>query len=502
VSRTEGPSHELIRWLFLRGLGVIYLIAFLSLWVQVLGLIGSHGILPVQQLMGGANEYFNAHQVGWERYRALPTLAWLSGSDAFVTLQCAAGAGLAALLILDVAPGLCLALLWALYLSLVTIGQDFFSFQWDNLLLETGFLAVFFAPWRWATRPPREPPPSRLVLWLFRWLLFRLMFESGCVKLLSGDPSWRHLTALTVHYQTQPLPTWVGWYVHQLPARAHEVCCIFVFLIEIGVPFLVLAPRRLRLAACAALVALQTLILLTGNYAFFNWLTLALCLLLLDDQAVAKVLPAALRARFAPGLRQSPPIEGRPRWGRVVAAPLAAGVVAVSSIQLLAMFGFSSAWFAPAVLAENWLAPFRSVNNYGLFAVMTTSRPEIIVEGSTDGITWLPYEFAHKPGNVARRPDFVAPYQPRLDWQMWFAALGRREDNPWFTNFCVRLLEGSPSVLALLAQNPFPERPPRYVRAVVYDYRFTTVAERRATGSWWTRTLMGDYLSPISLPPS
>jgi hypothetical protein len=212
-------------------------------------------------------------------------------------------------------------------------------------------------------------------------------------------------------------------------------------------------------------------------------------------------LPAGLRARFAPGLRESPPIAGRPRWGRVVAAPLAAVVVAVSLIQLLAMFGFSSAWFAPAVLAEDWIAPFRSVNSYGLFAVMTTSRPEIIVEGSTDGITWLPYEFAHKPGNVARRPDFVAPYQPRLDWQMWFAALGRREDNPWFTNFCVRLLEGSPSVLALLAQNPFPDHPPRYVRAVVYDYRFTTVAERRATGSWWTRTSVGDYLSPISLPP-
>jgi predicted DCC family thiol-disulfide oxidoreductase YuxK len=504
----DQPAYFLVRWIFLRGLGAIYLIAFLSLWVQITGLIGSHGILPADRLMSDAKQYFDSQDAGLSRYHAMPTLCWFNASDGFLKFQCAAGVALAALLIAGVAPGLCLALLWLFYLSLVTVGRDFLGFQWDNLLLETGFLAIFFAPLQWLPRRSREAPPSRLVLWLLRWLLFRLMFESGCIKLLSGDPMWRHLTALTVHYQTQPLPTWIGWYAHQLPAWAQEFSCVVMFGIELLAPFLIFSPRRPRFLACAALVALQILILLTGNYTFFNLITIALCVLLLDDFAIEKMMPSKLRSLF-PG-NSRPPVAPKPgeggsppsffrRWPRAVTVPLALVIIAISLFQMIAMVGVSPRWLMPVVVTYEWIAPFRSVNNYGLFAVMTAPRREIVVEGSDDGVTWRPYEFKYKPGDVNRRPGFVEPHQPRLDWQMWFAALGSWRQNPWFANFCVRLLQGSPEVLALLEKNPFPDRPPRYIRAVLYEYRFTNFAERRITGAWWKRELKGEYLPPVSI---
>ncbi len=494
----ERPSFHVARWSFLRALGVVYLVAFASLWMQVLGLLGSRGILPAAQLMGGVRAYFDARGVGLQRYYLLPTLSWLTTSDASLVAECAAGTVLSLLLIVDVAPALCALLLWALYLSLVTVGRDFLAFQWDSLLLEAGLLAVFFAPWRWRPRWIDDRPASRLVRGLILWLLFRLMFESGCIKLLSGDPSWRNLTALTVHYQTQPLPTWIGWYAHQLPLWFQKLSCLVVFVVEIGVPFLIAAPRRPRLVAAGALVALQGLIALTGNYTFFNWLTVALCLLLVDDAAVRWLLPARLRARVDAAALAPPPAR-RPPGVRDAARILAAIVVVVSLVPVADMFGIASWWMAPPAALDSALSPLRSINGYGLFAVMTTTRREIAVQGSNDGTTWQTYAFKYKPGNVDRRPAFVAPYQPRLDWQMWFAALGTAPDNPWFSNFCVRLLQGSPDVLALLASNPFPDAPPRYVRAISYDYRFTTAAERHATGAWWVRTPAPDYLPPTAL---
>lgn len=494
----DRPTYQLVRWLFLRGLGVIYLIAFVSLWVQVLGLVGSQGILPAARWLDAARQYFDTQHVGVGRYYLLPTLSWLGASDWSLVAQCAAGSALALLLIVDVAPALCLALLWMLYLSLVAIGGDFMSFQWDSLLLEAGLLAVFFAPWRWRPHGLGDPPPSRLARGLLLWLLFRLMFESGCVKLLSGDMSWRHLTALTVHYETQPLPTWIGWYAHQLPVWFQRVSCVLVFLVEIGAPFLIVAPRRLRMTGATAMIGLQVLILLTGNYTFFNWLAIALCFLLIDDAAVCRLLPAPVRARIDAG-RVPPPATSRPRWVRATVPFLAALVVVITLVPLAEMFGVPRGWMGPAAALNGLAAPLRSTNGYGLFAIMTTSRLEISVQGSDDGTTWRTYPFKYKPGDVNRRPGFVAPYQPRLDWQMWFAALGTARGNPWFTNLCIRLLQGSPSVLSLLGPNPFPDHPPRYIRAIVYDYRFTTVAERRATGAWWTRTPAGEYLPAMSL---
>ena len=492
------PTCFLPRWIFLRALGVIYLVAFISCWTQINGLIGHDGILPVDQFMPAAGKQCDALGIGLGRFQLLPTLCWFNASDGFLHFQCAVGTVLAIFLIVGIAPAPCLALLWLFYLSLVTVGRNFYGFQWDNLLLETGFLGIFLAPLQFLPRHSREPPPSRLVLWLLWLLLFKLMFSSGCVKLLSGDPTWRNLTALTFHYYTQPLPTWIGWNANQLPLWFQKFSCAAMFVIELGAPWLIFAPRRLRFIGGAAIALLQILILLTGNYTFFNWLALALCLLLLDDFALAKVIPAMLRQLFFPVTCHSPPVT-RFHWPRPFLIVLAIIILSASGFQLAITLGCRSPLLRPFGWVAEKLAPFRTVSNYGLFAVMTTDRREIIVEGSNDGVNWLPYEFKYKPGDVNRRPAFVAPFQPRLDWQMWFAALGDYRQNPWFVNFCQRLLQGSPDVLALLEKNPFPDHPPRYVRARFYDYHFTSLAERRTTGAWWKRQLIGEYLPPVSL---
>jgi predicted DCC family thiol-disulfide oxidoreductase YuxK len=488
----ELPNYFLLRWIFLRALGAIYFFAFASLWTQIVGLIGHNGILPADQFMSAIKQQCAAQQIGLERFHLLPTLDWFNASDAFLNFQCAAGVVLAILLIFGIAPVPCLALLWIFYLSLTIVGRNFLGYQWDNLLLETGFLAIFFAPLQFLPRISREAPPSKIILWLLRILLFKLLFSSGCVKLLSDDPNWRNLTALTFHYETQPLPTWIAWYANQLPLAFQKFSCAFMFVIEIGAPFLIFAPRRIRFFGGGAIAFFQILIFLTGSYTFFNLLTIALCLLLLDDFALQKIMQlfSLHYQNFAPR---------RFRWPHAVTIPLAILILSISFLQIVTMFGVQSNLFYPIAVADAWLSPFRTVNDYGLFAVMTTERREIIVEGSNDGVNWRAYEFKYKPGDVQRAPTFVAPHQPRLDWQMWFAALGNFQQNPWFENFCVRLLQGSPEVLALLEKNPFPEKPPLFIRAEFYDYHFTNFNERRKTGAWWKRELIGEYLSPISL---
>jgi predicted DCC family thiol-disulfide oxidoreductase YuxK/uncharacterized membrane protein YphA (DoxX/SURF4 family) len=500
----EQTDYFLTRWIFLRALGLIYLVAFVSLWMQITGLMGHNGILPVDQFMPAVKEWCRDMSIGYERFHLVPTLCWFDTSDGFLQFQCVAGTMLAVLLIVGIAPVPALALLWGLYLSLVTVGRDFLGFQWDNLLLEAGFLAIFVAPLRLLPNLSRETPPSRLVLWLLRLLLFKLMFSSGCVKLMSQDPNWRNLTALTYHYYTQPLPTWIAWYANQSPLWYLKLSCAVMFAIELGAPFLIFLPRRLRFCGATAIAFLQVFILLTGNYTFFNVLTLALCVLLLDDFFIRKTVPW-LR-------NQSPQRQQRPRWQLAFTIPLAAVFIAVSFLQIAVILGAGNdanagtmkrfvdqSLLRPIAAVDGWLAPFRTINSYGLFAVMTTSRHEIIVQGSNDRVHWLDYEFKYKPGDVDGQPRFVAPFQPRLDWQMWFAALGSARDNGWFQDFCARLLEGSPQVAALLEKNPFPDKPPVYIRAEVYDYHFTNFAERHATGAWWTREYIGEYLPPVSL---
>jgi predicted DCC family thiol-disulfide oxidoreductase YuxK len=496
------PGETLTAWIFQRVLGVTYLIAFISLWTQIEGLVGSHGIVPAQ----GALESIRANY-GPIRYWFLPTLAWIDASDGALRALCAAGSLLSLLLVAGIAPIASLAGCWALYLSLATVGQVFLWFQWDGLLLETGFLALFLAPWRWWSRPGSDPPPSRLALAMLRWLLFRLMFSSAVVKLASGDASWHDLTALQYHYQTQCLPTWIAWYAHQLPPWFQRLSAGTMFVVEGLVPFLIVAPRRIRFAAGAAMVGLQALIVLTGNYGFFNLLAVALCLLLLDDGVWPWRWRAAREARMAAALAGDLPSGGgggadaaRPgRWPAGVLRPVLAALLVLSLVPVIEAARAPTGWLGPVPTVFRFVSPFRTVNRYGLFSIMTTQRREIVLEGSDDGAHWREYAFRWKPGDVGRRPAFVAPHMPRLDWQMWFAALSNYQNEPWFLALCGRVLEGSPSVLGLLAGNPFPTAPPHYLRAVVYEYRFTDAAGRRATGAWWRRERMGLYCPVLVL---
>jgi predicted DCC family thiol-disulfide oxidoreductase YuxK len=499
----ERPSYIFVRRAFLSCLGIIYLIAFVSLWVQIGGLIGSNGIQPVQETMTQSKGTAAAAHLGWKRYYIFPTLCWFNSSDGFLNLQCAAGTVLAVLLIAGIAPAPCLFLLWLIYLSLCSVSDPFLGFQWDVLLLETGFLAIFFAPLQWLPRHPlRETPPSRVALWLLRWLLFKLMFRSGCVKLTSGDPTWRDLTALNYHFETQPLPTWIGWYAHHLPPWVHRSDTFMMFVIELAIPFLIFLPRRPRQLACLTFIALQFFILLTGNYCFFNLLAMVLCLTLLDDAALQKCLPTRWCACATSNISSAQGWRPFRIVRNALLVPLVVVVLSTSAVQF-ATLSQKRVWLPHKVIAiYQYLSPFRTFNGYGLFQVMTTSRPEIIVEGSNDGINWKAYEFKYKVGDLKRRPAFVEPHQPRLDWQMWFAALGNYQNNPWFVNFCIRLLQGSPQVLGLLEKNPFPDAPPKYIRAVVYEYHFTDLETRRKTGEWWIRTAEGIYLPVISLQNS
>ncbi|HTQ30616.1 MAG TPA: lipase maturation factor family protein [Opitutaceae bacterium] len=475
-------------WLFLRLLALVHLCAFVSFWVQLGGLVGPHGVLPAADFFHAAHEHFGA-----VAYAQLPSLCWLFGAQTFLHVLCAAGVVLSLLLFAGVAPAPCLVLLWTAYLSLVCAGQIFYEFQWDALLLETTLLAVFFAPWSWLPLWRRAEPP-RLARWLVWWLLFRLMFLSGIVKLTSGDPTWRHLTALTFHYETQPLPTPLAWYACHLPAWFQRVSCAVMFFVELVAPFALFAPRCWRHMAVLLLIGLQFLIALTGNYAFFNLLTIALCLPCFDDAWLQRIA-----AKFPPAGKIPAPADGSglrfaPAWPLRIFAGLVFLLTA-----LLASLDFSVRLPGPIEAGLDAVGPFRSLNNYGLFAVMTTTRPEIIIEGSDDGQAWRPYEFRWKPGRLTRAPGWAAPYQPRLDWQMWFAAFEGVDQNRWVVSLCAHLLRGTPQVLALLGPNPFPEHPPRYIRAVLYDYHFTDRAARAQTGQWWRRTVSDFYLPPISL---
>lgn len=478
------PTYAAANSLFLRVLGLCYLAAFVSLWGQVDGLVGSGGILPAARFLDWMRE-----QTGVERYWLAPTLAWLFPGDAGLHVLCGLGAAASLALLLGFAPALCAAAAWALYLSLSTVGQTFLEFQWDILLTEAGLLAILLAPLlRLRLRSGLAAPP--LARFLLVWLLFRVMFSSGVVKLSSGDPAWRDLTALQYHYWTQPLPPWTAWFVNLAPPSFQKASCAFLFVVELAAPLLFFAPRRLRLLACGTTVALETLIAATGNYAFFNLLTIALAVLLVDDLA----FPRRWRERAHKDAASTPG-----RWPGAILVPAAVLLLAVSSVSFAATLGFGPSIPGPLISLYRLASPFRSANGYGLFAVMTKSRPEIVVEGSDDGFAWRAYEFRWKPGDPLRRPAFVAPHQPRLDWQMWFAALGRFEENPWLAGFLRRLLEGSPDVLRLLANNPFPGGPPRFIRATLYDYRFTDARERRASGAWWKREPRGAYSPVLSL---
>lgn len=472
------PRYHRVRSWLIRAIGLVYAIAFASLGVQVTGLIGSGGILPAAEYLDGAREV-----LGPSAYRALPTAFWLNDSDAALRLACWGGVVGGLLVAIGLLPRALLALLWVRYLSLTVVGQVFLGYQWDALLLESGLLAVLLAPGGgWLGKATGGPP--RLVVWLFRWLVFRLMFLSGVVKLTSGDPLWRAWRAMEVHYQTQPIPAWTSWWMHHLPPRFHTMSVGFMFWAELVVPFLVFGPRRVRWVAVAGIVGLQAMIAATGNYGFFNLLSIVLCLAVLEDRDLGRMHDAA-----------EPPRPGA--IGRRVRAALGVVIVLVTTLEALDRCGVALDAPGPIVAIRDAAAPLRSFNAYGLFAVMTPDRPEITVEGSDDGVDWRPYRFRWKPGPVGRRPRFCTPHMPRLDWQLWFAALAPDcGSQPWFLAFEVRLLEGAPDVLALLDDDPFEGRPPRFVRSRVDLYEFSPPG----SADWWVRDPVGLYCPPIGLP--
>jgi hypothetical protein len=471
-------TYFVVIGLFLRLLGLVYLAAFASFGLQVTGLVGSEGILPLGQDLAALRD-----RHGGLAPLLFPSVFWLDASDLALQGACLTGVVAAVMLVLNRATRLMLPLLFLLYLSLVYAGQVFMNFQWDFMLLEAGFLAIFL-PWG-----------SPVVVWLMHWLLFRVRFQSGVAKLMSGDESWAGFTALNHYFETQPIPHAGAWFAHQLPEWLLRAGTGWTFFVELLVPFMVFLPRRPRFVAAWLTIIMQLMIMATSNHNFFNLLTILLCLLLFDDQAMKAVAGGRWLNRLG---------EGIPRAGRTangIALLLAVLIVSVSATMMWAVW---SKHDLPAVMDKpvRWAVQWHLVNNYHVFPVVTTRRPELVVEGSRDGIFWKAYGFRFKAGDPARITSVIIPHQPRLDWQMWFAALAPPHTRTafWITDFRQRLLEGSPDVLALLSHNPFPDRPPEYIRVRIEDYRFTTPEEREASGNWWVIKPLGLYLPPAALP--
>lgn len=454
--------------------------------MQVRGLYGEQGIVPIAATLASVREALE----GTDRFLKVPTLFWISASDGMLVGFCAAGLLLSLAVIAGFRNFSSLSLLWLLYLSFNTVGDPFLPFQWDALLLEAGFAALLVAPISLRPSRARSAPVSVVAFLPLRWLLFRLYFSSGVVK-VRADEVWRDLTALTYHYETQPLPPFTAWTVHHLPVWFHQASCFLLLAIELAVPFLLFLPGkgilgRIRLSAVATLAGLQVLILLTGNYTFFNWLTLVLCVPFLADRH----LPRWWR-RGEPG-----PVATSHARSRRIRAAGAVILIVLSIPPFLGTLRLDVAW--PRAVRElvQVSRSFLLTSTYGLFANMTEERPEVTLEGSMDGKTWKEVAFRYKPGDPARAPAFVAPHQPRLDWQMWFLALGSPRERGWFLLLCQRILQGSPPVLGLLGEPPFPDGPPRYLRARLDDYRFTTREEARESGHWW-RVERGGLLIPV-----
>jgi lipase maturation factor len=490
------------RWLFLRLLGVIYFIAFVSLAVQIAGLVGEHGILPVGEFLARVHQRYGA-----SAYYNWPTLVWLSTSDAWLSTLCWGGAAASLLLIAGIVPTATAALLWLLYLSLTTAGQLFLQFQWDSLLLETGLLAVLYAPLTWREHVGDAVEPPTIVRWTMWLLAFKLTFLSGITKILSGDPTWANWTALSYHYETQPIPAWTSWFMYQLSPSVHYWSTAGTLLIELGASWLIFLPARFwraRVAACVLMILLQVGIGATGNYGFFNLLTIVLYLALLDDRTLGRLLPRRVaRDEQAESEDGDAPtrVSTAGYVNRIVAVLRLGTAVFIAVLSVMTIFRemdrtrrvrgpFDRGW-AESVFA--WVAPFNSVNGYGLFRVMTTERPEIVIEVSTDGAAWKEQEFRWKAGNVMRRPRFVEPHMPRLDWQMWFAALDPFSAQDWLLPLAECLMAGEPTVTRLLGPTPLEGRP-RFVRLAYYQYHFTSFSERTQTGAWWKREF-GAYLT-------
>jgi lipase maturation factor 1 len=519
------PGELWPRWLWLRALGLIFFSAFYSLAFQVRGLIGPDGILPSHDFLEIVRQQFGA----W-RFWYAPSLLWFSSSRGAVEALCIAGLTASALLVLNLWPRAAIAICFVAFLSLISTAQDFASYQSDGMLLAAAFLSLFLAPPGIRPRLGLAHPPSRASLFMLRWLWFQIYFESGVVKLASGDTEWRHLTALDRYYQNGPLPNWIGWYAQGLPHGFQAAIALFTLTTELGLVWLMFLPRRFRLVCFCIVTPFQLGIILTANLAFLNHLVLSLGILLLDDRFILGAVAWAkarlrlshttevpMAASLAPSeLSEVGSVTGSPepatlgapfsrrlaafRRGLsiVVPAVFLTWVFYATLVQLLMMFAPGLPVATQPVAA---LDPFRIAEHYGLFAVMTRARYEIEFQGSADGTKWTPYPFRYKPQQVDQAPRIYAPYQPRFDWNLWFASLGTWREYPWVVRTEALLLHNEADVLSLFAGNPFPTSPPKEVRAVVWEYWFTDLKTKRATGAWWRREFRGLYGPVIQLGP-
>jgi hypothetical protein len=468
------PEYWLGRLVLERGVAAIYLIAFVVAARQFRALIGEHGMLPVPRF------------VARQSFRRTPSIFHLHYSDRLFAAVCWFGAALSAAIIVgaaDLVPlwaaMLVWLVLWVLYLSIVNVGQTWYSFGWESLLLEAGFLAIFLG--NDSTAPPV------LGLWLARWLVFRTEFGAGLIK-LRGDPCWRDLTCLYYHHETQPMPGPLSWFFHHLPKPLHRVEVAVNHVAQIVVPFGLFAPQPVASVAAGIIVITQLWLVFSGNFAWLNWLTIALAWSAIDDSSVAAVLPVP----------KAPALPAPPTWyvGLVLACTALVVVLSYWPVRnLMSSHQRMNASFNP----------FHLVNTYGAFGGIGRTRQEVVIEGTadphlTDHTVWKEYGFKGKPGALRRLPGQWAPYHLRLDWLMWFAAISPLYAQPWLGSFMVRLLQNDPATLRLLRHNPFPESPPRYVRARLYEYRFTTPQELVRDRAWWHRTLVGPYVRPVALP--
>ena len=468
----SGPDYWLSRLVFQRLLGGIYFVAFVTTVNQFRPLLGANGLLPVPRFLRAVP------------FKRAPSIFHLHYSDAFAMALAWTGILLASAAVLGLPEQgpLWLSMLvwfalWALYLSFVNVGQTFYGFIWETLLLEAGFLAIFLGNARTA--------PPLLVILLVRWLLIRLEVGAGLIK-LRHDRSWRDLTALHYHHETQPLPNPWSWHFHRLPKPLHKVEVLASNISQLVVPFGLLLPQAFAAMTGGLIVNTQLCLIVSGNYAWLNFLTIALAVASFDDGVLAHVLPV-----------DAPALQAPPGWfqAAVITVSVAMAVLSYWPVRNMA---------SSKQLMNYSFNPLRLANTYGLFGTMTRERYEVAVEGTDEvapgpATTWKEYAFKAKPGHTHRRPRQVAPYHLRLDWLMWFLPLSPYHAQGWFLPFLVKLLHNDKATLRLLSKNPSPERPPAFVRARLYRYRFATRQERHSTGAWWVRELVGEYLPPLAL---
>lgn len=495
-----GNDYRLTRFVILRLVGFVYAMAFLVAVNQLAPLIGAHGLTPATHYLEALPRHFGSRTAAALN---VPTLFWFGISDHALTIFSWFGLGLSIVVMAGYANAILMTVLWAMYMSIVHIGQIWYGYGWETQLLETGFLAIFLCPLVDGRPFPKTPPPL-LVLWLFRWLAFRIMIGAGLIK-LRGDPCWRDLTCLYYHYETQPIPNPISRYLHFAPWWFHKFGTAWNHFVELVVPWFSFGPRQVRHVAGVLLVTFQIFLIISGNLSFLNYLTIIPCLACFDDTFWRRVLPHLI-------VRQIDAVTGNGATGHGDESHATDTAPAVGSCRM--QFGVSIA----LTMLVAWLSitpvtnlisdrqmmnasfdPLDLVNTYGAFGAVGKERFEIIFEGTSDSsITadtkWREYEFKAKPGNPDRRPALIAPYQPRIDWQIWFAAMGSPEEYPWTLHFVWKLLHNDRATLSLLAHNPFANEPPRYIRARLYRYRFAAPGEK----TWWHREAIGEWLPALS----